>query len=63
MSRLGKVEDFMTTELLLARGTLLYHQGDGQRAIEELDRYLELKPDDNDARNLRAGAQLQLSQH
>lgn len=61
MNRLGKVEDFLTTELPLARGTLLYHQGDGQRAIEELDRYLELKPDDNDARNLRAGAQLQLS--
>ena len=61
MSRLGRVEAFMTNQLLLTRGTLLYHQGEMRQAIDELDRYLELRPDDEDARNLRSGAELQLS--
>ncbi len=60
-SKLPKVEDFITTELLRARATLLYHQGDTERAIEALDRFLALKPDDDYARNMRAGAQDRLS--
>jgi radical SAM protein with 4Fe4S-binding SPASM domain len=59
-SKLAKVEDFITTELLRARATLLYHQGDTARAIEALDRFLALKPDDEYARNLRAGAEHRL---
>jgi radical SAM protein with 4Fe4S-binding SPASM domain len=60
-SKLGRVEDFITRELLRARGTLLFHSGDARRAIEELDRYLELKPDD-EVRDLRARAQQRLDQ-
>jgi radical SAM protein with 4Fe4S-binding SPASM domain len=54
--RLPRVEDFITTELLRARATLLYHQGETERAIEVLDRFLRLKPDDEQGRSLREGA-------
>jgi radical SAM protein with 4Fe4S-binding SPASM domain len=58
--KLARVEDFVTTELLRARATLLFHQGETERAIEVLDRFLELKPDDEQGRNLRAGAERRL---
>jgi tetratricopeptide (TPR) repeat protein len=59
--RLARVEDFITTELLRARATLLYHQGETERAIEVLDRFLQLKPDDEHGRSLRTGALQRLS--
>jgi radical SAM protein with 4Fe4S-binding SPASM domain len=59
-SRLGRVEDFIPAQILLARGTLLYHQGAIEQSIEPLDSYLELHPDDGSARRLREDAHRQL---
>ena len=59
-NKLVKVEDFIAIELLHARATLLYHQGDTDRAIETLDRFLAMKPDDDHAKRMRAEAQTRL---
>jgi radical SAM protein with 4Fe4S-binding SPASM domain len=52
-SKLARVEEFIETELLRARATLLYHLGDTERAVESLNRFLAVSPDDDHAKRMR----------
>jgi cytochrome c-type biogenesis protein CcmH/NrfG len=59
-TRLAKVEDFIATELLRARATLLFHEGEAEQAIEALDRFLAVEPEDDPAKRMRAEARSRL---
>ncbi len=58
---LGRADNYVVEGLMLTRAALLYHSGAMQPAIDDLDRYLGVRPHGSVAKKLRAAAALRLA--